>query len=461
MSTIVQYRAKHAFKPEEEDELELKVGDIVETYVVKKDENWGTGKNLSSGKSGSFPWTYVNVIETNAAPQLPPKPRSASTSNSRSYQNVVTPGAVGGEDPLPPIQPRGRQQSVSYVNFPWYAGPMGRPDVQKQLQDCPDGTYLVRTSASRPGYTLSIKFSEIRHIIIIERGGKFGFSEPTSFDSLLDLIKYFQNDSLACYNAELETKLTYPYKEAPSGQEEENVEDAIEEEALYVANRVELRNQMKKGKYTSLPRRTSVNEATEQDVYVKIKVVNSERRAQRMIVELLTEQKQLLEKKVSQRNLQQADENVLKENLKMVKRRLVDSDRNMKRIESKVASVASERETIRASVSEDRRRASTAKLNVNYDDNLDRPKAEELLEGKEDGKYLIRKSNRENDPFTLSMRFQGITRHIQIKFDGKRYGLAEPLAFFSIGKLCEYYTTCELSSTITKKLTECINLKQF
>jgi hypothetical protein len=50
-----------------------------------------------------------------------------------------------------------------------------------------------------------------------------------------------------------------------------------------------------------------------------------------------------------------------------------------------------------------------------------------------------------------------LTKHIQIKFDGTRYGLAEPLAFYSILDLCDFYTTTPLSTTITKCLTVAVN----
>jgi len=62
-----------------------------------------------------------------------------------------------------------------------------------------DGAFLIRASQSRRGYSLTVKFRldgflsryqcshtcrEIRHVVIVESKGKFGFSEPTTFDSL-------------------------------------------------------------------------------------------------------------------------------------------------------------------------------------------------------------------------------------------------------------------------------------
>lgn len=49
-----------------------------------------------------------------------------------------------------------------------------------------------------------------RLIKIFGKGGKFGFSEPLAFPSLVNLIQYFQNKSLAQYNTKLDTRLLYP-----------------------------------------------------------------------------------------------------------------------------------------------------------------------------------------------------------------------------------------------------------
>lgn len=49
-----------------------------------------------------------------------------------------------------------------------------------------------------------------RLIKIFNKGGKCGFSEPLAFPSMVDLIQYYQNRSLAQYNTKLDTRLLYP-----------------------------------------------------------------------------------------------------------------------------------------------------------------------------------------------------------------------------------------------------------
>lgn len=68
--------------------------------------------------------------------------------------------------------------------MPWFAGNMERPMAEDTLMDAPDGTFLVRVSQSRAGYSLTVKYLEIRHVVIVESNNKFGFSEPTTFDTL-------------------------------------------------------------------------------------------------------------------------------------------------------------------------------------------------------------------------------------------------------------------------------------
>lgn len=47
-------------------------------------------------------------------------------------------------------------------------------------------------------------------IKICHRIGKYGFTEPLSFNSVVELINYYHNVSLAQYNRTLDVKLLYP-----------------------------------------------------------------------------------------------------------------------------------------------------------------------------------------------------------------------------------------------------------
>lgn len=47
-------------------------------------------------------------------------------------------------------------------------------------------------------------------IKIYHQEGRYGFSEPLTFLSVVELINHYRHESLAQYNAKLDTKLLYP-----------------------------------------------------------------------------------------------------------------------------------------------------------------------------------------------------------------------------------------------------------
>lgn len=47
-------------------------------------------------------------------------------------------------------------------------------------------------------------------IKVFHRDGHYGFSEPLTFCSVVDLISHYRHESLAQYNAKLDTRLLYP-----------------------------------------------------------------------------------------------------------------------------------------------------------------------------------------------------------------------------------------------------------
>lgn len=67
-----------------------------------------------------------------------------------------------------------------------------------------------------------------------------------------------------------------------------------------------------------------------------------------------------------------------------------------------------------------------------YSGLIDRDVALALLEPCPDGTFMIRKSDRPVDPYTLSLRYEGNTRHIKVSTDGVMFGLADQLVFHSL-----------------------------
>lgn len=58
---MFRYRAMYNYKPQNDDELELREGDVV--YVMEKcDDGWYVGSLHRNGQFGTFPGNYVQRI---------------------------------------------------------------------------------------------------------------------------------------------------------------------------------------------------------------------------------------------------------------------------------------------------------------------------------------------------------------------------------------------------------------
>uniref|UniRef100_A0A667ZEB9 Vav guanine nucleotide exchange factor 2 n=1 Tax=Myripristis murdjan TaxID=586833 RepID=A0A667ZEB9_9TELE len=139
----------------------FQTGDFIELLKGDPDTSWWEGKLIQTQKSGFFPSSCVK-------PCLDPK-----------------------------------------VN-----GNMERQQADNLLKSHSSGTYLIRErTAEAERFAISIKFNdEVKHIKVIEKDSWIHITEAKKFESLLELVEYYQSHSLKESFKLLDTTLRYPYK---------------------------------------------------------------------------------------------------------------------------------------------------------------------------------------------------------------------------------------------------------
>ncbi|XP_077426262.1 proto-oncogene vav isoform X2 [Vanacampus margaritifer] len=150
--------------------LHLSKGDVVELTRAEAELSWWEGRNLTGGQTGWFPCRKVVPFSCRPTPDL-----SA---------------------------------------FSWFAGNMDRPAAKNLLMSRFDGTFLVRQKDGGE-FAISIKLNmDIKHIKITSIDGLFRINEKKAFKGLVEMIEFYQQNSLKECVKDVDTTLSTPYKQA-------------------------------------------------------------------------------------------------------------------------------------------------------------------------------------------------------------------------------------------------------
>ncbi|XP_077089002.1 guanine nucleotide exchange factor VAV2 isoform X4 [Siphateles boraxobius] len=160
----------------------FQTGELIELLKGDPDTSWWEGKLIQTQKTGFFP-------SSNVKPCLDPKPCQSFSSRQSSRE-------------------------TDYYVYPWFAGNMERQQADNLLKSHSSGTYLIRErTAEAERFAISIKFNdEVKHIKVIEKDNWIHITEAKKFESLLELVEYYQIHSLKESFKLLDTTLRYPYK---------------------------------------------------------------------------------------------------------------------------------------------------------------------------------------------------------------------------------------------------------